>query len=93
MGCIDEMKYEILLSNTSFKEAAEYIKKNWKEIYFVKPGYRLFDIYLIGIPPIPVAVEKENLIIPYIKPCHGTFVIRIPADNETEKLKKAATPR
>ncbi len=32
MGCIDEMNYEILLPNSSFKECADFIKKNFKDM-------------------------------------------------------------
>lgn len=87
MGCIDEMNYEILLSNCGFKECSDFIKKNFKEVYYVPAGYRIFDSYLIGIPPIPVAVEKNDIIVPYVKPCHGSFVLRIPGKGEVERLR------
>ncbi|MBU3925536.1 DUF1894 domain-containing protein [Patescibacteria group bacterium] len=35
MGCIDEMNYEILLPNSSFKECADFIKKKFREIHYV----------------------------------------------------------
>jgi len=43
------MNYEILLPNSSFKECAEYIKKNFKEIYYVPAGYKIFDNYLDSV--------------------------------------------
>ncbi|MCX9086778.1 MAG: DUF1894 domain-containing protein, partial [Candidatus Methanoperedens sp.] len=49
------MNYEILLPNSSFKECAEYIKKNFNEVYYVPAGYKIFDNYLVGVPPIPIA--------------------------------------
>ncbi len=82
------MNYEILLPNSSFKECADYIKKNFKEIYYVPAGFKIFDTYLIGVPPIPVAVEGEDVIMPYVKPCHGSFVLRIKGKEEAERLKK-----
>lgn len=88
MGCIDEMNYEILLPNSSFKECAEYINKNFKEIYFVEPGFKIFDNYLIGVPPIPIALDGDFIIMPYVKPCHGCFVLRIPGKGEAEKVRK-----
>ncbi len=30
MSCIEQMKYRLYLERTSFKEAREYIEKNWK---------------------------------------------------------------
>ena len=56
MGCIDEMNYDILLPNSSFKECADYIKKNFKEIYYVPAGFKIFYNYLIGVLPIPISV-------------------------------------
>lgn len=87
MGCIELMDYEIVLSNVSFKEGREYIKTNIKEVYEVKPGYKLFDIYLIGIPPILVGIEGDYVIFPYIKPCHGAFVLKIKGGEELERLR------
>jgi hypothetical protein len=87
MGCIELMDYEILLSRISFKEGREFIKKNFKEVYEVEPGYKLFDVYLIGVPPITIAVEDESVIFPYVKPCHGTFVLKIEGEKEIELLR------
>ena len=36
----------IMQDDFSFKEGQEYIKVNFKEVYEVEPGYKLFDIYL-----------------------------------------------
>lgn len=82
------MNYEILLPSSSFKECADFIKKNFKEIYYVDAGFRIFDNYLIGVPPIPIAVEGDYIILPYVKPCHGSFVLRIPGKEEVVKLRK-----
>jgi hypothetical protein len=88
MGCIDEMNYEILLPNSSFKECTDFIKKNFKEIFYVPAGFKIFDTYLIGVPPVPIAVDCENIILPFVKPCHGCFVLRIPGKEEAERLRK-----
>jgi len=88
MGCIEQLKYEVLLKNTSFKECREYVKKNFKEVYQVKPGYRMFDVYLIGVPPISIGVDGDDVIFPYTKPCYGTFLLRIRAEEEIELLRK-----
>ena len=88
MGRIDEMNYEILLPNNGFKECADYIKKNFKEIYYVPPGFKIFDNYLVGLPPIPLAVDGSDVILPYVKPCHGCFVLRVLGGGEVERLRK-----
>ncbi len=87
MSCIEEMKYEILLSQCSFKEARDYIKKNFKESIEVPPGYRIFNVHLIGVPPLLVGIEGDEVIFPYTKPCYGTFVMRIEGKDEIAKLR------
>ncbi|GAI66852.1 unnamed protein product [marine sediment metagenome] len=87
MGCIELMDYEILLSDISFKEGREFIRRNFKDVHEVEPGYKLFDVYLIGIPPILVGVEDAYVIFPYVKPCHGTFVLKIEDREEVERLR------
>lgn len=87
MGCIEMMDYTILLSNISFKEGRDFIKGSFKEVYEVEPGYKLFDVYLIGVSPIFVGVEDGCVIFPYVKPCHGTFVLKIEGEEEIDKLR------
>jgi len=82
------MKYEVLLKNTSFKECREYVAKNFKEVYKVKPGYKMFDVYLIGVPPISIGVDGDDVIFPYTKPCYGTFLLRIRSEETVESLRK-----
>nr|WP_303714967.1 DUF1894 domain-containing protein [Methanoculleus marisnigri] len=87
MGCLEAMKPEIILSQASFKEAREYIKKNVREFYEVEPGYKIHDVHIIGVPPLYVGIEGEDLIFPYTKPCHGTFVVKVPGGEEIARLR------
>ncbi|NLV28038.1 MAG: DUF1894 domain-containing protein [Methanomicrobiales archaeon] len=87
MGCLESLPYEVLLSKISFKESREYLAR-YAEKYDVEPGYKMFDLHLIGVPPIRVAIDGESLLFPFTKPCHGTFLIRVPdAVNEIERLR------
>ena len=86
------MKYEVLLKNTTFKECREYVENNFKEVYQVKPGYKMFDVYLIGVPPISIGVAGDDVIFPYTKPCYGTFLLRICGEAEIESLRKEGVP-
>lgn len=90
MGCIDEMNYEILLSKVSYRECSAFIRSNYHEIYIVKPGYHMFDVFIIGVPPIYVGVDDANIIFPYTKPCHGTYVLSIYSPEEVKNLKNTA---
>jgi len=87
LGCLEEMKYEVLLSQCSFKEAREYIKKNFNEIVEVPPGYRLLNVHLIGVPPLLIGIDGDRVIFPYTKPCYGTFVLQVEALDEIGRLR------
>lgn len=88
-SCVEEMDYEILLANSSFDECSKLIRKRCREIYFTNPGYKVFNLYLIGVPPIPIGIEDDHILIVYIKPCHGAFVLKIPAgEEEIERIRR-----
>ncbi len=88
MGCLDKLPYNIILRNTSFAECREYLNKNFKEIYKVSPGYKIFDVHIIGVPPISIAIEGNTLIFPFTKPCHGTFLVSVEDENEANRIRK-----
>ncbi len=88
MRCIDNIKHEVLLEGATFKEAREYIKRNFDEVYYVQPGYKVLqDCYLVGVPPIALAVEDSDLIFPIVKPHYGTFVVKAHSEREITKLR------
>ena len=87
MGCIEELKYEVVLSQVSFRECREYVKEHFTERYEVEPGYRIFESYIIGLPPIFIGVEGNTVFFPYTKPCHGTFLLRIESPEEVARLR------
>jgi hypothetical protein len=87
MGCLESLPYEVMMSKITFKEAREFLSR-YPEKYDVQPGYRIFDLNIIGVPPIRVAVDGESVIFPYTKPCHGTFLIRVRgAEDEIARLR------
>lgn len=88
MGCLESLPYEVLLSRISFKEAREYLSR-YQEKYDIEPGYKMFEVRVIGIPPIRVAVDGNALLFPYTKPCHGTFLVKVPdATEEIDRLRE-----
>jgi len=40
------------------------------------------------VPPLYVGIEGENIVFPYTKPCHGTFVVKIPGSDEIARLRE-----
>lgn len=94
MSCIEQMKYNLLLERVSFKEAKQFIEKNSDEVYYVDPGYKIFkDYYIIGVPPIPIGAKEGELIFTYVKPCHGTFVMKIKSEEEIQRLRERERER
>jgi hypothetical protein len=87
VGCVEKMNYEVLLRHCSFREAAEYIRRTVPEYYEVTPGFKLFDIHIIGVPPILVGIDGADIIFPFTKPCHGTFLLRVAGGDEIAGLR------
>jgi hypothetical protein len=87
MGCVESMNYEILMRNGSFKECREYIRQHFSEYIDVQPGFKIFDIHTIGVPPIAIGLDRDFIIFPYTKPCHGTFLLRVEDTAEAARLR------
>lgn len=85
--------YEVLLSRAGFKECAAIIKERATEVLYINPGDKILGARIIGVPPIPVGINKDKgtIIISYTKPCHGTAAIELPVDEEElENIRKIA---
>lgn len=81
-GCIEQMDYEILLKNATFKDTLHYIIEHANKVYYVGPGFKVFDRRLIGLPPVPIGIGPSYIMLTYVKPCHGSFVLKLPRDEE-----------
>ncbi|MBN2734186.1 MAG: DUF1894 domain-containing protein [Methanomicrobiaceae archaeon] len=90
MGCLDKLPYEVILRNSSFSECRDYLKKNFSEIYTVSPGYKIFDVHIIGVPPVTIALDGNMVIFPFTKPCHGTFLVKVESKEEAFRLRKTS---
>lgn len=89
MSCIEQKKYKILLEKTTFKDSKEYIEKNSDEIFYISPGYKIFNnYYVIGVPPIAIGAKGNALLFTYTKPCHGTFVLTIDDEESKKEIDK-----
>jgi hypothetical protein len=88
MGCIESLPYEVLLRGGSFRECRDYIRNHFKESIEVKPGFKVFDTHIIGVPPISIGLDGDFVIFPFTKPCHGTFLLRVEDRAEADRLRK-----
>jgi hypothetical protein len=93
MGCIESMKYEIILRDASFKECRDYIRANYKEYVDVDPGFKIFDKHIIGIPPISIGFDGDVIIFPFTKPCYGTFLMKIEDPEEAARIRQYAAKK
>jgi hypothetical protein len=87
MGCIESLKYEIILKGASFAECRQYVRTNCREYVDVPPGYRIFEKPVIGVPPISIGLDGDVVTFPYTKPCYGTFLMRIECSDEAARLR------
>lgn len=87
MGCVESLNYEIVLRDATFKESRDYIKDHFGEFIDVQPGFKVFDTHVIGLPPIAIGLDKNFIIFPYTKPCHGTFLLRVEDAEEAARLR------
>ena len=87
MGCVESMNYEIVLRDATFKESRDYIRAHFRESIDVQPGFKVFDVHVIGLPPISIGLEGDFVIFPYTKPCHGTFLLRVEDAQEASRLR------
>ena len=93
MGCIESMKYEIILRDASFLECRDYIRSTCKEYVDVEPGFKIFDKHIIGFPPISIGFEGDVIIFPFTKPCYGTFLMRIEDPEEAARIRQSAVKK
>lgn len=87
MGCVEDLGYEVLGSGVSFKESRTYIEDHCREVFYVDPGFKLFEKCLVGIPPIAIGLEGPFVILPYTKPCYGTFILRVKSEEEADMIR------
>ncbi len=92
MGCLENMNYDILAKNCSFKEARDIIRTTCAERYEVPPGFKLLEKGLIGVPPILVGIRDGKLVYGYTKPCYGTFVVAVEDPDEVGSVRAKGKP-
>ncbi len=92
MGCIESVKYEIVLKNASFKECREYVRDHCTDYRDVEPGFKMYDKHLIGVPPISIGIDGDVIIFPYTKPCYGTFLMKVGDHEEAERIRALKKP-
>jgi len=81
--CIRYLGTETVLSGVTGRKVNNYVKKHCTEYYPVQPGFvfrgiviQLKSPMLIGFLP-----ESSTILIPFTKPCYGTMLYKITAED------------
>ena len=81
--CIKYLVTETVLTSVTPKKANNYVRKNCSEYYLMPPGFefrgiaiQLSSAMLVGFLP-----ESEIILMPFTKPCYGTMLYKIHAEN------------
>ena len=90
MGCVEDLGYEVLRSGASFAESRAYIEEHCSEVFYVNPGFRIFEKCIIGVPPIAIGLDGMAVTLPYTKPCYGTFILRVQSAEEAGMVRTKA---
>jgi hypothetical protein len=82
--CINRLWEAELLKNVTPKKVNTYIKKNCREYYEMPPGFRYHGTTILLKSPMLVGLmpRKKKILMPYTKPCFGTMLFLLPADEE-----------
>jgi hypothetical protein len=87
MGCVEDLGYDVLKSGVSFAECRAFIEEHCTEVFYVNPGFKIFEKCLIGVPPIAIGLDGPVVILPYTKPCYGTFILRVQSTDEADMIR------
>jgi hypothetical protein len=93
--CIRYLPLETILINVTGRKVNNYIRKHCSEFYLVPPGFVFRGIaiplkspMLIGILP-----ESGTILLPCTKPCYGTMLYEMIADEGDFAFIRAALGR
>jgi hypothetical protein len=82
--CIKYLVTETILQSVTARKVNNYVRKNCSEYYLMPPGFefrgiaiQLTSAMLVGFLP-----ESEIILMPFTKPCYGTMLYKIHAEDE-----------
>jgi len=90
--CIRYLDVETVLKEVTGRKVNNYIRKHCDEYYLIPPGFEFRGIaiqlkspMLIGLVP-----ESGTILMPFTKPCYGTMLYQIIADEEDFSYLRSA---
>ena len=71
MGCLENLNYEILAKNCSFKETRDIVKQMCKERYEIPPGFKIVEKAVRGmLPKGKLGDDMYRRLFVYVGPDH-----------------------
>ncbi|MDP2796609.1 MAG: DUF1894 domain-containing protein [Methanoregula sp.] len=82
--CIRHMCSDTILKEVTGRKVNNYIRKHCCEHYLMHPGFEFRGIAIQLKSPMLVGLLPESLtiLLPFTKPCYGTMLYEINADDE-----------
>jgi hypothetical protein len=82
--CIRHMNASPVLSGVTGRKVNNYVRKHCPEYYLVPPGFVFRGIAIQLKAPMLVGLVPESctILLPFTKPCYGTMLYEIAADDD-----------
>lgn len=80
--CIRYLDVETILNGVTGRKVNTYIRKHCSEYYLMPPGFEFRGIAIQLKSPMLIGfiVEKQKILLPFTKPCYGTMLYEIFAE-------------
>jgi hypothetical protein len=80
--CIRYLVFETILTGVTGRKVNNYIRKHCSEYYLMPPGFEFRGIAIQLKSPMFVGfiLEKQKILLPFTKPCYGTMLCEIIAE-------------
>jgi hypothetical protein len=80
--CINRLWEAELLKKVTPKRVNAYVRRNCTEYYLMPPGFSFRGVTILLKSPMLVGLKprKKKILMPYTKPCYGTMLFLLPAE-------------
>ena len=81
--CIRHMCSDTILKDVTGRKVNNYIRKHCSEYYLMPSGFEFRGVAIQLKPPMLIGLlpESSTILLPVTKPCYGTMLYEIKAEN------------
>jgi len=82
--CFNQLWSAELLKNVTPRRANNRVRKVCQEYYWIEPGYIFREVPVLLSAPMLIGVDEDTgrILMPFRKPCYGTSLYWIEADQQ-----------